>query len=134
MAGLAQQLFAVGQMVGQDGANFRYEGGGGSYHGQAPSLRGGGGDGSNAGLAKAAGLMGQAFAGSGSAEAAPDYSLKGQMETDNTQYGLMGQPKEGLGADMQYKPQAMPQQSPYALQNTQGLNYQQPSGWSTFFQ
>lgn len=133
MAGLAQQLFAVGQMVGQDGANFQYTGGGGSYHGQAPNPQSGGGGGSNAGLANAAGLMGQSMAGS-KQEPGMDYSLKTAVQEDNPQYGLMGKPQEGLGAGMQYKPQPLQTQSPYALQNTQGLNYQQPSGWSTFFQ
>lgn len=132
MAGLAQQLFAVGQMVGQDGANFQYTGGGGSYHGQAPRPQSQG-DGSNEGLSKAAGLMGQTMAGD-KQEAGMDYSLKTAVQEDNPQYGLMGKPQEGLGAGMQYNPQQLQTQSPYALQNTQGLNYQQPSGWSTFFQ
>ena len=150
MTQLASQLFAVGQMVGKDGANFQYTGGGGSY---SPNFSGrsAGAGGSNEGLAKAAGLLGQSMAGEGGSSAAGmsdgslvsgdiknpsysnDYSLTGAAKTNNTQYGLMPPAQSEPIVEMQYNPQT-PQQGPYGLQNTQGLNYQQPSGWSTFFQ
>lgn len=144
---LAAQLFAVGQMVGKDGANFQYQGGGG-YHGQAPNPTGGQGGGAS-GASAAGGLLGQALANRKTDPGAPmqggalvsgdinnaeysnNYSLGGAAKADNTQYGLMGQPQTGLGAGMQYN--AAPATNPYAV-NTQGLNYQQPSsGWGGLF-
>lgn len=147
MTDLASKLFAVGQLVGYEGANFKLSGDGGSYNGQAhaaPQEEG-------SAMGSMGGLLGQAMAG-GSKDATPmadgalvsgdinnakysnNFGLQGAAEADNTQYGLMGQPQEGLGAGMQYNQQPLPQANPYGLQNTQGLNYQQPSGWSTFFQ
>lgn len=144
MVDLASKLFAVGQLVGHEGANFKLQGDGGSYHGQAPQSQK-----SNSGPGDIGGLLAQAMSGGkdttpmadgalvsgdiNNAKYSNNFGLQGAAQADNTSYGLMAQPQTGLGAGMKYNAQPAPQAGSYGLQNTQGLNYQQPSGWSAFF-